>query len=441
MARAKPVVLFLANTAHHTGAVADHINAITSVEAYDWVVMNPLNCRVLHKTDLDQFDAIGIHYSIRPHQSYYFPKSLFEAVSRFKGIKFLFLQDEYQDVNKAQEAILSLGIDVFFTLLREEYWAKGYPRLVNSKVKLVNTLTAYVPDEFKEMTQKPLEERKIDVFYRGREYEFWLGELTHEKKEIVEGFLARQKQYALKLNISLKEEDRLYGKDWFDALNDSRCVLATESGASVWDFNGEAKRAVIRYMAKHKNANFEEVYENVLAPFDGIIRYSAISPRIFEAIAVGTVLIMFPGVYDNIVKPGIHYIELKRDFSNFDEVVRKLNDDAYLDEIKRRALEDVILSEKYTFSALRDKMLAELFEIKLNSQAIDSRSIQNNLRLLSQRYKWFNLALHGLNEGRFAVRNVSAILFDPRFSFYQKLERLFTGFKRYLAYIMPRMRF
>ena len=39
-----------------------------------------------------------------------------------------------------------------------------------------------------------------------------------------------------------------------------------------------------------------------------------ISPKMFEAISLGTVLVMFEGKYSNILKPDLHYISLKKDF-------------------------------------------------------------------------------------------------------------------------------
>ena len=42
-------------------------------------------------------------------------------------------------------------------------------------------------------------------------------------------------------------------------------------------------------------ADFHDIFENVLKPHDGKLIYSGISPRVFEAAALKTPLIMFPG--------------------------------------------------------------------------------------------------------------------------------------------------
>ena len=51
-----------------------------------------------------------------------------------------------------------------------------------------------------------------------------------------------------------------------------------------------------------------------------------ISPKIFEAIRLRTALILFDGSYSDVVKPDAHYIVLKKDYSNIDEVFERLED-------------------------------------------------------------------------------------------------------------------
>ena len=55
-----------------------------------------------------------------------------------------------------------------------------------------------------------------------------------------------------------------------------------------------------------------------------------ISPRVFEAIALRTALVLFEGEYSGIIAPGVHYIPLKKNLSNLDDVLSLLGDDEYL---------------------------------------------------------------------------------------------------------------
>jgi hypothetical protein len=74
-----------------------------------------------------------------------------------------------------------------------------------------------------------------------------------------------------------------------------------------------------------------------------------ISPKMFEAIALKTALVLFEGSYSGILKPDLHYISLKKDFSNLKQVLAKLDDISYLENITETAFKDIILSGKYNY--------------------------------------------------------------------------------------------
>ena len=60
---------------------------------------------------------------------------------------------------------------------------------------------------------------------------------------------------------------------------------------------------------------------------------------------------MVEGRYSSVLEPGKHFIALKKDFSNVDEVLSKLHDDAFLEALTERAYADIIGSERYTYRA------------------------------------------------------------------------------------------
>jgi hypothetical protein len=76
-----------------------------------------------------------------------------------------------------------------------------------------------------------------------------------------------------------------------------------------------------------------------------------ISPKIFEAIACRTALVLFEGRYSGVLEPGKHFLPLKKDFSNVDEVLAKLHDDTFLEALTERAYQDIIGSGRYTYQA------------------------------------------------------------------------------------------
>lgn len=433
-------ILFLADNSHHTKAVTDHIQAITTSEQINWHVVNPLIVKTLDKIDLSMFDAIGIHYSVKPYNYYYLSKPLRDKLSRFKGLKFQFLQDEYQKVNQVQDYFVDVGIDVLFTLVTPQFIQKAYPDPRLSQLKIIPILTGYVQDYMKQMSAPPISERTIDVSYRARRYDYWLGKLAYEKQYIAEEFVRRTTGRGLHLDISLEESDRVYGDAWFNLLKSSRAVLGVESGASIWDFDGSIEKKTRNYLKVHKNASFDEVYDNLLKEYDNKILYNAISPRIFEAAATKTPMIMFPGEYSHICQPNKHYILLEKDFSNIEEVLSKLTDVDYLEYIAENAYHDLIQSDLYSqhqFSQLIENTLTQL--MKRKSQEINASEITRQISVVVKRHRLLNLARCISTETQFILANFVGLLFDSRYTIKNKACTLFKGFKRYIAYLKPRL--
>ena len=82
---------------------------------------------------------------------------------------------------------------------------------------------------------------------------------------------------------------------------------------------------------------------------DGKLELQVISPRCFEAACLGTVMIMYPGNYSGILKPGVHYISLEKDFSNIEQVLLALKDMSFLESMALKARSDLIDSGKFSF--------------------------------------------------------------------------------------------
>ena len=136
----------MANTNHNADCVHEHIAAVKKNSDHEWFVMNALKNRMLHKLDLNNFDAVGFHYSIHHHETYYCPQNLFRKIRDYRGAKFLFLQDEYENVNSTSEAMAELGIDILFTCIRPEYHRIAYKHAGLKNMERVTVMAGYAPD-------------------------------------------------------------------------------------------------------------------------------------------------------------------------------------------------------------------------------------------------------------------------------------------------------
>jgi hypothetical protein len=152
------------------------------------------------------------------------------AIQDLRGLKVIFVQDEYRNIYSAVDAIARLGIDVLFTMVPEEALEPIYGQLRRRGVRIESTLARYAPDNLRELPRTPLAARPLDVIYRGRLVPYTLGRLGTEKMCIGERFKEPAPAYGLKVDIDWREEARIYGPDWPLFLSSGRAALGTESG-------------------------------------------------------------------------------------------------------------------------------------------------------------------------------------------------------------------
>lgn len=308
-----------------------------------------MNGNVPKDFPLEEFDVVILHYSVFLAVDAYVSPRLKKRLQAFKGVKCIFLQDEYRFVNETLQNIKKVGFDIIFTCVPENEIENVYPQHLIPKTKRINVLTGYVPEELLTIQVKELSKRKYDVSYRGRKYPAWHGQLGLEKWVIADNFLKLTKRFSLKTNISYKESDRLYGHSWVNLLCESKAVLGVESGASVFDFTGEISSKVEVFESLMPDYPYEKIKEKFFTDQENSIGLAQISPRIFEAIALRTACILYEGRYSGVLEPWRHYIPLKKDHSNIEEVVNALRNDEKITEIIACAYAEIALNKKYSY--------------------------------------------------------------------------------------------
>jgi hypothetical protein len=302
------------------------------------------------RIDLSRFDGVVIHYTLVACSDDLLSPAARAKIRGFRGLKAMFIQDEYRFVDRTIAAIRDLGIDLLFTCVPESEIDKVYsPQALPGVVK-VNVLTGYVPPRLPGRSVPPIWARPVDIGYRGRNLPAHLGRLAQEKRWIGERVAADAPAYGLVTDISCREEHRIYGERWIEFVSRCKAVLGTESGANVFDFTGEIERRVAAHLAAKPGASFEEIERACLAGEEGEIRLNQISPRCFEAAALRTLMILYEGEYSGVLRPWRHYVPLRKDHANMSEVVDVLRDPARAAEIIERAYCEIALDPRYSYA-------------------------------------------------------------------------------------------
>ena len=347
----------------HTNTVFDHLDSFRKYSKFEYYYVH--GQQVSPSIDLNQFDVLIIHYSVRVAHDLII-KEFYNQIKTCKCFKILFVQDEYENTNAVIRAIKNLDIRIVYTCVPKKNIYKIYPKELIKITEFIETLTGYSPDikklRFNKLT--PIAKRKIIIGYRGNDLPFHYGDLGQEKKNIAKIMTRECSNRGLKYDISYKSSKRIYGKEWLSFMKGCKATLGTESGSNLFDYDNKIKNKFLKYKEIFTHADYKSARLSVLGRTKEKKIMNQISPRIFEAISLKTALVLYEGKYSNIIKPNIHFIPLKKDCSNIEDVFKKLSNNDFLQDMVDRAYHDVISSNKYSYSSFIDK-----FDKKLSSES------------------------------------------------------------------------
>jgi len=298
-------------------------------------------------SDLALFDVVIIHYSIRLPFNQIADETA-RALEAFGGLKALFIQDEYDNTHRAWHWIKRLGIKVVFSSVPQASMQRVYPAEEFPGVRFVSNLTGFAPEALAAVSPyPPPSQRPLKIGYRGRALPIRYGALGQDKVDVGRIVKAYCDANGISHDIAWDEESRLYGDSWYAFIASCRAMLGSESGSNVFDWDGTLQTRIAAYRKEHPRASDQDVYNALIAPLEMPGLMNQVSPRVFEAIACRTPLVLFDGRYSDVVLPDQHFIPLRRDGSNMKEVISRLRDDKEVDAMVERAYADVLASGRF----------------------------------------------------------------------------------------------
>jgi len=253
-------------------------------------------------------------------------------------------QDDYDCSGVLDDWMVTWNVDMVYSVCPDS-WTTLYPRYLQvGEVRL--GYTCYISDAWIKRWGHPkaFDRRKIDVSYRASKLPAEFGRLGVLKSEIASRFMkSLPTGHTLRLDISVDPRKMIPGPRWHQFIENSRFCLATPSGSSLLDKWGDFRRLVIEYTSRFPHASFEEIELNCFPGHDNVYLFTAISPRNIEAGLVETVQIATQGSYSGLMQPYEHFIPLRDDCSNINDVMDMMRDRCMVEKI-RRQWKEVVLS-------------------------------------------------------------------------------------------------
>jgi hypothetical protein len=279
------------------------------------------------------------------------------------ALKIAFPQDEYDHAAVLDDWLDELGVSVVCTVLDDHHRSELYPRL-SKRAAFYEVLTGYIDRASAERHRarmQPAADRSYDLVYRARHPPYWFGSHSQLKHRIGEAVVDRADAHGLSHDISTRMHDTILGDAWLDFLGTGRATIGAESGSSVLDPRGAVQARIRELLHAQPALTFEEVSARMPARWDDY-RFFALSPRHLEAVVTKTAQVLVEGRYSGVLEAERHYLPLRRDFSDLDEVLERARDRRLLEALADRAYEDVYLSGRYDSTRLTSVLEQILLE-------------------------------------------------------------------------------
>jgi hypothetical protein len=338
---------------------------------------------------LNRVDLVVVTYelaSLRNLPIWKILEKRMSSILKASRCRVLMPQDDYSRSDVLDAFVVDHSFDYVFTPITRDLHIL-YPRASAAGVKFEEAFTGYFEEsDWYRVSRfaQPFSERTIDVGQRVRYLPPQLGEKAGIKGRLAIEFGELAKERGFVCDVSTKSEDVLLGDDWWRFLGNMKFTVSRRGGASMADPTGRLADRVRRYQMRHPKATMEDIASHVSMRGGREGDFSAISPRLFEAAALGVCQILEPDQYVDGLEPWTHYIPLEADFSNIAEVFTAMNDDARCEEIVQASQELLLRSGQFTYHAFVSRIAATVGLAAQPSISTTASDSSENLDLIVQ---------------------------------------------------------
>lgn len=294
-----------------------------------------------------RYDAVVILHSVFSNGRY-LHGPLLDVVRGLRAPKAYFIGNEYKGLPEKMWFCETVGVDLLVSQFTTEAPLRLYRERLPQTTVVGIPNTGWDAELF--APRVPVEERPVDLGYRAFENDVALGH--RERRELAERFLVAAGENGLKVDISLDPADRLDEPGWADFLNRCKGQLGSEAGGDYFELTDETRNAVNAHLAGRPDASFEEVWERFFRDYRDPVPGRVLSGRNVEAAGTKTVQLLLEGGYGGYLEPDVHYIPLRKDFSNLDEAIAKFRDDSFCARLRENAF---AVAQDLTYPKLIDR--------------------------------------------------------------------------------------
>jgi hypothetical protein len=333
----------------------------------------------------------------------------YDFIRESDAVKIALPQDDYYCPDTLDEWMTLWKVDVIYNVIHEQT-KNFFKKFIATGGEMRKGFTGYISEDLLSRTAelKAFDKRTVDVGYRASSSPLNLNKLVILKSSIGDDFKDKFSGYNLKLDISVRYEDTIYGEKWYTFLQNSKFVISTNSGSSLVMPDLYFREKVENFIKANPNLAYQDIKQQFFQDQDENLTYTAISPRNIEAALLGACQINTTlGNYSGILLPWEHYIPLKPDCSNHLEVYNAMQDSVLISKL--------ISNSREALLSVDNLRLTNLVRDILQTIASSKRSVNEpDFSRAQSKYKQFERKTGNLVWAKFwlttQVRNVLSYL-------------------------------
>jgi hypothetical protein len=317
------------------------------------------------KIEASDYDLLVVTYEVLAQREWvYWPEiaKRIARVSKAAKTTILLPQDDYAFSSRLDELACSTNVSSVWSPISnnvELLYPMSSKRGVRFKLSLTGYLESAKLAEYSDYS-KNFSDREIDLGQRVSKLPTNFGEIAQRKAEIATELGARLSRLGFRIDVSTKPADSFYGTRWLEFLGNTRFTVSRKGGAGLGDpLNKMANRVAF---LKLFSFVLGEATISRLSKTKDVVEgdFSAISPRLFEAAALGVCQILEEDDYlDGALVPWVHYVPLKSDFSNIHEIAAFMRCDEKVEVMVTNARKALIDSGSYSYHSFVQEVLSE----------------------------------------------------------------------------------
>ncbi len=185
--------------------------------------------------------------------------------------------------------------------------------------------------------------RDIDIGFIGDIYWPFIGD--RDRTDVIEWFEQHGTGRGLRCDI---RKARVPRDAWNQFLNRCKALIGAESGTNYLNDRGRLLAQARTYnLFDNRSASFDEVFDRFFRDQTAGVSGKCISSRHFEPIGTKTCQILLEGDYNGILEADRHYIAIRKDFSNIDDVIERFQDASFRSRMIEETYDYVLAEHTY----------------------------------------------------------------------------------------------